>query len=116
MGEESKSAHKEYLFRRIAWQMQAQAEGGLSARALGRIAEISDGFLSGVLKKKLGLPQKREDGERSYRSLQVAPHKTPPCPLRRAALLCSDTRYTRYSHGPMKKQSRAIPATTARSG
>src|SRR5260370_13551778 len=42
LGEETKSAHKQYLFRRIAWQLQAQLEGGLSERALGRAAQIAD--------------------------------------------------------------------------
>ena len=41
-GEESKSSHKQFLFRRIAWRMQANAEGGLSERARRRAAEIAD--------------------------------------------------------------------------
>ena len=41
-GEETRSSHKQYLFRRIAWQMQAQSEGGLSAEAVRRAAEIAD--------------------------------------------------------------------------
>ena len=32
-GEESRSSNKEFLFRRIAWRLQANAEGGLSERA-----------------------------------------------------------------------------------
>ena len=34
VGEESRSGHKQYLVRRIAWRIQANAEGGLSERAL----------------------------------------------------------------------------------
>jgi Protein of unknown function (DUF2924) len=41
-GEESRSSHKQYLFRRIAWQMQAQLEGGLSERAVDRAVRIDD--------------------------------------------------------------------------
>lgn len=41
-GRESKSAHKQFLFRRIAWQLQAQAEGDLSNRVRQRAAEIAD--------------------------------------------------------------------------
>jgi Protein of unknown function (DUF2924) len=41
-GEETRSSHKQYLFRRIAWQLQAQQEGDLSPRALDRAAEIAD--------------------------------------------------------------------------
>jgi hypothetical protein len=32
-GQPSHSNHKDYLFRRVAWRMQAVAEGGLSERA-----------------------------------------------------------------------------------
>ena len=41
-GEESRSNHKQFLFRRIAWRMQALAEGGLSERALRRALEIAN--------------------------------------------------------------------------
>jgi hypothetical protein len=41
-GEPSRSSHKQYLFRRIAWQLQARVEGGLSAESLRRAAEIAD--------------------------------------------------------------------------
>ena len=41
-GEESRSSNKEFLFRRIAWRLQANAEGGLSERARYRAAEIVD--------------------------------------------------------------------------
>jgi hypothetical protein len=41
-GEESKSSNRQYLFRRIAWRMQANSEGGLSERARQRAAEIAN--------------------------------------------------------------------------
>jgi hypothetical protein len=41
-GEDSKSSNKQFLFRRIAWCLQANAEGGLSERARQRAAEIAD--------------------------------------------------------------------------
>ena len=41
-GEESKSSNKAFLFRRLAWKLQAQAKGGLSERAQQRAAEIVD--------------------------------------------------------------------------
>lgn len=41
-GEESRSRHREFLIRRIAWRVQAESEGGLSARALARAAEIAN--------------------------------------------------------------------------
>ncbi|MGE5568768.1 MAG: DUF2924 domain-containing protein [Rhodospirillales bacterium] len=41
-GEESRSNHKQFLFRRIAWRIQANAWGGLSERARHRALEIAD--------------------------------------------------------------------------
>jgi hypothetical protein len=41
-GEESKSSNKQFLFRRIAWRLQANAEGDLSERARCRAADIAD--------------------------------------------------------------------------
>ena len=41
-GEESTTAHKQHLVRRIAWRLQALAEGDLSERARRRALEIAD--------------------------------------------------------------------------
>ena len=41
-GEESKSSNKQFLFRRIAWRLQANAEGDLSERARRRAGDIAD--------------------------------------------------------------------------
>jgi Protein of unknown function (DUF2924) len=40
-GEEPRSKHKDHLFGRLAWRLQALAEGGLSERALRRAHEIA---------------------------------------------------------------------------
>lgn len=40
-GEEPRSRHKAYLIRKIAWRMQANAEGNLSERARRRAAELA---------------------------------------------------------------------------
>ena len=40
LGSESKSSNKQFLFRRIAWRLQANSEGDLSERARRRAAEI----------------------------------------------------------------------------
>jgi hypothetical protein len=42
IGEESRSSNKQFLFRRIAWHLQAKAEGDLSERARCRVAAIAD--------------------------------------------------------------------------
>lgn len=41
-GELSRSNHKQFLFRRIAWRIQANAWGGLSERACRRALEIAN--------------------------------------------------------------------------
>ena len=40
--EPTRSRHKQYLIKRIAWRMQANAEGGLSERALQRALELAN--------------------------------------------------------------------------
>lgn len=40
--QETRSRHREHLFRKIAWRLQALAEGGLTERARGRAAEIAN--------------------------------------------------------------------------
>ena len=39
--EQTRCTHREHLFRRIAWRLQALAEGDLSERARGRATEIA---------------------------------------------------------------------------
>jgi len=44
-GEQTRSGHKDYLVKRIAWRLQANAEGGLSERARrirGRAEELAN--------------------------------------------------------------------------
>jgi hypothetical protein len=41
-GEDSRSNHRQFLFRRIAWRVQANAESGLSERARRRALEIAN--------------------------------------------------------------------------
>ena len=41
-GEASRSCNRAHLFRRIAWRLQAQAEGDLSERARQRAAELAN--------------------------------------------------------------------------
>lgn len=42
LGEDSRSGNKDYLYRRIAWRLQADAEGDLSERARRRALEIAN--------------------------------------------------------------------------
>ncbi len=41
-GEETRSHHEDLLWRKVAWRLQALAEGGLSERARRRAAELAD--------------------------------------------------------------------------
>lgn len=41
-GEPARSRNRSYLRKRLAWRIQEQAEGGLSASALERIAQLGD--------------------------------------------------------------------------
>ena len=41
-GEDTRSNHRQFLFRRIAWRIQANAWGGLSERARQRALEIAN--------------------------------------------------------------------------
>ena len=41
-GEETRSHHKDFLVKRIAWRLQMQAEGDLSERARARAAELAN--------------------------------------------------------------------------
>ena len=54
-GEPTRSRHKEYLIKRIAWRMQANEEGGLSERALRRAMELAN-----VADLRLTAPRKRK--------------------------------------------------------
>jgi len=42
VGEPPRSRHKAYLIRRVAWRLQARAEGDLSERARRRAVELAD--------------------------------------------------------------------------
>jgi hypothetical protein len=41
-GETTRSSHKDFLRKRIVWRLQANEEGGLSARALRRAKELAN--------------------------------------------------------------------------
>ena len=76
-GKPGRSSNKHFLFRRLAWQLQAQAEGGLSERARRRAAEIATdadlrfrtgkGFWSWPAKAKTAAPQNRCRPQRDWR-------------------------------------------------
>ena len=54
-GEETRTRHKPYLIRKIAWRMQAMAEGDLSIRARRRAEELAQYADARVMPPKEGL-------------------------------------------------------------
>ena len=78
-GEESRSSNKRFLARRIAWRIQAQAEGDLSERARRRIAEIADetDFRTRAPRNFLGLPgQAAASARPTHNDLRLPPPGT----------------------------------------
>lgn len=69
-GEPVRSRHKQYLIRRIAWRLQASAEGGLSERALRRAEELAN-----VADVRVTPPRDGLDGpQRASRGSNAAAH------------------------------------------
>jgi len=76
-GEAARSRHRQHLIRRIAWRLQANAEGGLSERALRRAEELAN------IADIRVTPPKVEPAERAARtvaSVRVASDSRLPAP------------------------------------
>jgi hypothetical protein len=58
-GEETRSSNQAHLFRRIAWRLQANAEGGLSERARERARQLADEAALRLRAPRAVLAQKR---------------------------------------------------------
>ena len=77
LGEESRSSNRQSLLRRIAWRLQAKAEGDLSERAWRRALEIADDadlrlrapndFLAESLPRNAGASPPRKPSHRDTR-------------------------------------------------
>src|ERR1035437_4061214 len=78
-GESSRSNHKQFLFRRIAWRMQANAYGGLSERARRRALEIANDADLRIRAPKNFL--KVDLNESRTLETRVAPTKDPRLPM-----------------------------------
>jgi hypothetical protein len=60
--EETRVRHREHLFRRIAWRLQALAEGDLSERARGRALQIARDADVRIVAPDVRGPTQRADG------------------------------------------------------
>jgi len=79
-GEDTNSRHREHLFRKIAWRLQALNEGDLSERARARATDIARdadlrvvaprGFFGADTSTRLTVP--RKEGAREDRRLPIA--------------------------------------------
>jgi hypothetical protein len=78
-GEDSRSNHKQFLFRRIAWRIQANAMGGLSERARQRALEIADDADLRIRAPKNFLVAELD--ERRMTETRVAPSQDPRLPI-----------------------------------
>jgi hypothetical protein len=64
-GEEPASAHRQFLFRKIAWRLQADEEGGLSeaalelARGIARDTPLRNRVITNASKRRSGLPDEQ---------------------------------------------------------
>jgi DUF2924 family protein len=74
-GEETRSGNQAHLLRRIAWRLQAKAEGELSARARKRAAELAD-----ETRLRLRAPRRfwHEDGSAGLAAPAVRDPRLPP--------------------------------------
>src|SRR5262245_41950832 len=78
-GETSRSNHKQFLFRRIAWRIQANAWGGLSERARRRALEIANDSDLRIRAPKNFLKQDLD--ETRTIDTHVAPSEDPRLPI-----------------------------------
>jgi hypothetical protein len=78
-GEDSRSNHKQFLFRRVAWRIQANAEGGLSERARSRALEIANDADLRIRAPKNFLKQEVDDSRTV--EVRISPTADPRLPI-----------------------------------
>jgi hypothetical protein len=74
-GEECRSRHKRYLVRRIAWRMQANAEGGLTERARQRAEELGNDA-----EIRVTPPREKASSLDAPASIKIEPSRDPRLP------------------------------------
>ena len=73
-GGEPRSSNRQHLFKRVAWQIQADAEGGLSENAKHRIDELAPeaaALRSGPQEEKPSAPKSRPKRDRHVRDARL---------------------------------------------
>ena len=74
-GQSSHSNHKDYLFRRVAWRLQAIVEGGLSERACQYAREIAEDA-----DLRLGAPKLHGEAQPAVRMARASRQPDPRVP------------------------------------
>jgi len=77
-GEETRSRHKDYLVKRIAWRLQANAEGDLSERARRRAEELAND--ADIRMSAPRTPIKTAPERTRVAELRISPDKRVPMP------------------------------------
>ena len=110
-GEDSRSNHKQFLFRRVAWRIQANAEGGLSERARRRALEIANDADLRIRAPKNFLRQAVEKSQASESGFHRSPTPGYQHPAR---CLFAATRKRMWSSGYTRTASSATAGCTHR--
>lgn len=76
-GEECRSRHRRYLIRRIAWRLQANAEGDLTERARQRAEELASDAEIRVTPPR---ERKAKDDAASCATIKIEPRRDPRLP------------------------------------
>jgi hypothetical protein len=79
-GEHTKSNHRQFLFRRIAWRIQALAEGGLSERARRRAMEIANDADLRIRAPRMLFGKDFTTDRKTSESRRVSGHQDPRLP------------------------------------
>lgn len=83
-----KTRHRAYLIRKIAWRIQADAEGDLSERALKRAAELADDAeVRTTAPKGYVSPPQRGEPRTTTRIVNTAPEPDPRLPAVGSAIV-----------------------------
>ncbi|HAX41218.1 MAG TPA: DUF2924 domain-containing protein [Bryobacteraceae bacterium] len=91
-GQPAVSAHRQFLFRKIAWQVQAEAHGWLPeaaveiARGIARDTPLRARVLANTAKRRAGLPEDQVRRRRSNRrTMRASPWGIANCAKQRQA-------------------------------
>lgn len=86
-GQPVRTRHRAYLIRKVAWRIQANAEGDLTERARQRAAELADDADVRVMAPKTTIEPPAGSGLRVIRELRNGEHNDPRIPSPGSAIV-----------------------------